>query len=157
MWACRKFRNYITHGSVIVVTDHKCLLSLRTPNKEFKNDRLARWAVELDQYDMLLAHRPGRHLFMPDMLSRAVMECDQCEIDEVVRKSWGRTADLIMDYPHWMKDVLKPGAQQLRLRAQIAGAIVSAQRGLPEMTVHEAVQAVQKGEYQAEAVRVNEP
>ena len=157
VWATRKFRSYIKHGSVIVVTDHSALLSLRKPKKEFQNDRLARWAVELDQYDMLIAHRPGRHLFMPDMLSRALTDLQPEEIQDVIEKSWGRTAHLIMDYPHWTQQMFKVGAQQARLRKQIAGAVVAEQRGMPAMSVYEAVAAIQQNKYEAEQVSSKEP
>ena len=157
VWATRKFRSYIKHGSVIVVTDHSALLSLRKQKKEFQNDRLARWAAELDQYDMLIAHRPGRHLFMPDMLSRALTDLQPEEIQDVIEKSWGRTAHLIMDYPHWTQQMFKVGAQQARLRKQIAGAVVAEQRGMPAMSVYEAVAAIQQNKYEAEQVSSKEP
>ena len=60
--ACRKFRSYIAHNGAVLITDHSAALSLRNPKKEFTNDRLYRYAVELDRYQLVLAHRPGREL-----------------------------------------------------------------------------------------------
>ena len=140
----------------MVITDHVSLLSLRRPQKEFKNDRLARWAVELDQYDLVIAHRPGKYLYMPDILSRAPMETDEKEIDRIVQQSWGRTAALLMEYPQWREQMYREGAQQQRLTAHVRAAVVPAQRGRDEMTVMEAVQAIEAEEYDAVTPEVEE-
>ena len=58
-------------------------MSLRRPKKEFTNDRLYRYAVELDQYPLTLAHRPGKELYMADMLSRA----DTMQDEEQIRQA----------------------------------------------------------------------
>ena len=72
VWFTKRFRKYLlsSQGNVII-TDHQALMSLRRPKKEFTNDRLYLYAVELDQNPLTLAQRPGRELYMADMLSRA--------------------------------------------------------------------------------------
>jgi len=37
---------------------------------------MARYAMELMEYDLDIMHRPGRHCHIPDLLSRANVEAD---------------------------------------------------------------------------------
>ncbi|CAL9685423.1 unnamed protein product [Knipowitschia caucasica] len=70
IWALQYFRVYLS-GSVplVVYTDHNPLTflsSLRCPNQ-----RLVRWTLFLQAYDMEIRHIRGRDNFMADALSRA--------------------------------------------------------------------------------------
>jgi len=51
-----------------VWTDHKNLSYFRSAQK--LNRRQARWHLELEEYDFLLIHKPGRTHGQPDALSR---------------------------------------------------------------------------------------
>lgn len=79
-----KFRPYVEGVAFTVVTDHaalKWLMTLRDPK-----GRLARWALRLQAYDMTIIHKAGKHMEMPDALSRAV---DLIEIDpRETRDDW---------------------------------------------------------------------
>lgn len=68
--AVEKFRPYVEGVPFTVVTDHaalKWLMTLRDPK-----GRLARWALRLQAYQMNIVHKAGKHMEMPDALSRAV-------------------------------------------------------------------------------------
>jgi transposase InsO family protein len=69
VFALRKWRHYLHGGKQFeVVTDHvalKWLLSLRDPR-----GRLARWVVEVQDFDFRVSHAPGSSMVVPDCLSR---------------------------------------------------------------------------------------
>ena len=57
VWSIEKLRPYIEGYHFIVVTDHsalKCLKNLKDPT-----NRLARWALKLQQWDFEIVHRKG--------------------------------------------------------------------------------------------------
>ena len=68
VWAIRKYREYLESYHFTVVTDHS---SLRWMYRQ-KNPvgRVARWAMELAQYDFDIQHRKGSLHHVPDALSR---------------------------------------------------------------------------------------
>jgi hypothetical protein len=151
-WATRRFRNYIASGVCVLVTDHSALLSLRKPKKEFNNDRLYRFALELDQYNLVIAHKPGRYLFMPDILSRAPSETDPLVVQQVIREAWNRTAEITMANPDWTEVMLAQNTAQQRLQHHIRDATVPAQRGMPAQTVAQAVAMIQEDGLQDQEV-----
>lgn len=73
-----KFRPYIEGSHFEVITDHAALQWLMSA-KDTKG-RLARWAIRLQAYsgEMETRHQQGKHMELPDALSRAicVMEID---------------------------------------------------------------------------------
>lgn len=69
LFGVHKFRCYIEGTRFKVITDHHSLLWLS--NLKDPCGRLARWAVKMQQYDMLLEHRKGSLNVVPDALSRA--------------------------------------------------------------------------------------
>lgn len=84
VWAVRKFQGYIEETSVVVLTDHqplKWLMSLKTPS-----GRLARWALQLQPFNLSIGYVPGKANVVADMLSRATcrespaQECAICAI-----------------------------------------------------------------------------
>ena len=115
-WATRRFRNYIASGVCVLITDHSALLSLRKPKKEFSNDRFYRFALELDQYNLVIAHKPGRYLYMPDILSRALSETDPLLVQQVVREAWNQTAEITIEHPDWTEVMLAQNTAHLRLQ-----------------------------------------
>ena len=140
--ATRKFRSYIAHSGCVVITDHSALTSLRNPRKEFKNDRLWRYAVELDQYNIVIAHRAGKDLFMADMLSRAHIELDEDAIKKFIEMSWSNTAGVAKARPDLIDRLYELGAAQLRLQLQVRGARVM--KGEEHsVSVHQALEEMQ--------------
>jgi transposase InsO family protein len=68
VYAVRKFRPYIEGRHFLLLTDHNALVWLfRQPNLKGK---LARWALELQQLDFTIRHRPGKIHIIPDAISR---------------------------------------------------------------------------------------
>lgn len=67
-WALEKFRGYIFGCKIIVKTDHKALIFL---NKcRFLSQRILRWALYIQQYDLEIEHIRGTHNCLADMMSR---------------------------------------------------------------------------------------
>lgn len=68
IWSIRKFRCYLENYAFTVITDHSSLRWLN--NLRNPTGRLARWALELTQYDYTVLHRKGAFYHVPDALSR---------------------------------------------------------------------------------------
>lgn len=72
IWGIRKMRCYLEGYHFSVITDHlslKWLNSIETPT-----GRLARWALELQQYDFSIQYRKGKANVVADALSRQPVE-----------------------------------------------------------------------------------
>lgn len=81
LYAIRHFRAFIAGSHFTVITDAQALLHL----KKVKTDgssKLARWALELNEYDVSIQHRKGEDNVVADALSRAV-EVITTELDEL--------------------------------------------------------------------------
>ena len=103
VWAVNKFRGYIDGSEVIVASDHqplRWLMSLKSPS-----GRLARWALQLQEFNLKIEHIPGRANVLADMLSRpscthaAQESCDICSIiiDVPTRKPSDLRAEQLKD------------------------------------------------------------
>ena len=66
--AVRVFSVYFGTSPVRVFTDHSPLQFLRRMSNQ--NQKLLRWSLELDQYNLDVRHRPGKENLFPDILSR---------------------------------------------------------------------------------------
>jgi len=94
VWAIKKFRPYLEGYQFTVITDHSSLRWLH----HLKNPtgRLARWALELLEYDYEIVHRKGALHHVPDALSRmferdtevSVMAAVDAELPKNVRDPW---------------------------------------------------------------------
>ena len=68
VWAVKKFRAYLEGYHFEVITDHsslRCLYGLKDPS-----GRLARWALQLLQFDFTITHRKGALHHVPNAVSR---------------------------------------------------------------------------------------
>ena len=68
VWAIRKYREYLEGYHFTVVTDHSSLKWMYRQKNPV--GRVARWAMELAQYDFDIQHRKGSLHHVPDALSR---------------------------------------------------------------------------------------
>lgn len=80
VWALKKFRGYVEGSEITVASDHqplKWLLSLKSPS-----GRLARWALEIQSFNLKVQYVPGKANVIADMLSRPVCEekIPPCEV-----------------------------------------------------------------------------
>ena len=81
IWSIRRFRCYIEGDHFKIITDHYCLQwmsKLQNPSS-----RLARWSLELQQYEFTVEHKRGSLHVFPDCLSRMYEEEDSIEITAV--------------------------------------------------------------------------
>ena len=69
VWSVRHFRMYLYGHKCHVFTDHKALKSLL--NTPHPSGKLARWGLALQELDLEVHYRPGRHNTNADALSRA--------------------------------------------------------------------------------------
>jgi len=68
LWGIRKMRAYLEGYHFIVITDHQALKWLQKIDNP--TGRLARWALELQQYDFEIRYRKGTLNHVADALSR---------------------------------------------------------------------------------------
>lgn len=87
LFALRHFRDYIWGRPVTIITDAQALIHIRTLKTD-GSSRLARWALELNEFDLLIKHRAGKLSVVPDALSRAVESIQMVEQEE--QDSWER-------------------------------------------------------------------
>lgn len=66
------FKHFIEGSQFIIQTDAMSLTFLQTMSIESKSTRIARWALKLSKYDMLLQYKKGSENIPADALSRAV-------------------------------------------------------------------------------------
>ena len=62
---------YFGSSPVRVYTDHSPLQFLRRMSSQ--NQKLLRWSLELEQYNLDVRHRSGKDNALPDILSRPVV------------------------------------------------------------------------------------
>ncbi|GFW35954.1 retrovirus-related Pol polyprotein from transposon 17.6 [Trichonephila clavipes] len=82
VWALKKFRGYIEGTEITVASDHqplKWLLNLKSPT-----GRLARWALEIQSFNLKIQYIPGKANVVADMLSRPVSQEESfCEENNI--------------------------------------------------------------------------
>eukprot|EP00253_Pinus_taeda_P006309 PITA_06309 len=74
IYAINKFRHYITGYSTFVHTDHSAIKYLM--NKFVTNDRVTRWLLLLQEFDITIVDRPGKENVVADFLSRLKTDND---------------------------------------------------------------------------------
>ena len=61
VWTVKHFRAYLYGHPCIVYTDHEALKSLL--NTQQPSEKLARWGMALQEMDLTIQHRSGKHNF----------------------------------------------------------------------------------------------
>jgi transposase InsO family protein len=69
VWALEQFSIYLLGRRFTVVTDHRALLWLTAQGKP--TGKMALWAIQLQQFDFVVKHRPGAQMGAADALSRS--------------------------------------------------------------------------------------
>ncbi|GFX68405.1 retrovirus-related Pol polyprotein from transposon 297 [Trichonephila clavipes] len=80
VWALNKFRGYIDGASITVASDHqplRWLMKLKSPT-----GRLARWALQLQSFNLNMEYIPGKSNVVANMLSQPACheENELCEV-----------------------------------------------------------------------------
>jgi hypothetical protein len=70
----RAFRIYLSGGHTVVYTDHEPLKFIYA--NAGRNQRILRWSMELQTYDLEIKHIPGSQNIVADYLSRHVVNND---------------------------------------------------------------------------------
>jgi hypothetical protein len=73
VWSVCKFSKFLWGVQFVLQTDHRPLTYLQT--SRFKNSRIMRWSLSLQEYRFTVEPLPGSQNVMADLLSRA--HCDQ--------------------------------------------------------------------------------
>jgi hypothetical protein len=74
IYAINKFRHYIIGYSTLVHTDHSVIKYLM--NKPITNDRVTRWLLLLQEFDITIVDRPGKENVVVGFLSRLTLDDD---------------------------------------------------------------------------------
>ncbi|XP_076301534.1 uncharacterized protein LOC143219409 [Lasioglossum baleicum] len=77
--ALRRFRTYLLGIKFKILTD--CQALSLTLNKKETNPRIARWVLEMQNYDYVLEHRAGSRMLHVDSLSRQVLVIEDNSFD----------------------------------------------------------------------------
>ncbi|GFW08005.1 retrovirus-related Pol polyprotein from transposon 297 [Trichonephila clavipes] len=72
LWALKKFRGYIEGTEITMASDHQPLKWLQ--NLKSPTGRLARWALEIQSFNLKVQYIPGKANVVADMLSRPVTQ-----------------------------------------------------------------------------------
>ena len=81
VWATKYFRQYLEGGPVLVRSDCKALEWLKTARDP--TGRLARWAMKLSPYHIIIQHRPGTANPNGDFMSRYPLPSSDAEAPQL--------------------------------------------------------------------------
>jgi hypothetical protein len=81
VWAARYFRPYLLGHRTIVYTDHSACVSVL--NSARPSGKLARWALTIQELNLIIEHRAGKLNANADALSRNPCEVNYCPVDEL--------------------------------------------------------------------------
>lgn len=85
VYALERFKNFLDGLHFTIVTD--CNSLVLTLNKKKINPRIARWALEFENFDYEVRHRKGDQMAHVDAMSRAALVCAVCIKDGSTRWS----------------------------------------------------------------------
>uniref|UniRef100_A0A8R1DZW4 RNA-directed DNA polymerase n=1 Tax=Caenorhabditis japonica TaxID=281687 RepID=A0A8R1DZW4_CAEJA len=81
VFALRHFKPYIWLSKIILHTDHRPLVHILAKSKV--NERIARWLIEIQQYDITIVHIDGKKNTVADCISRAKDEVAPLPTEEL--------------------------------------------------------------------------
>lgn len=81
-YGCQRFHQYLFGKKFIVESDHKPLESIFVKPLDNCPLRLQRMKITLQQYNLTVKYKPGKHLYLADALSRSSQEDPNFEIIE---------------------------------------------------------------------------
>jgi hypothetical protein len=81
-FGCQKFHQYLYGKRFVVETDHKPLETIFKKPLSKCPLRLQRLRITLQNYDIEVRYKPGKHLYLADALSRAHYDDKDCIINE---------------------------------------------------------------------------
>ncbi|XP_018372980.1 PREDICTED: uncharacterized protein LOC108767548 [Trachymyrmex cornetzi] len=81
-FGCQKFHQYLYGKRFVVETDHKPLETIFKKPLSKCPLRLQRLRITLQNYDIEVRYKPGKHLYFADALSRAHYDDKDCVINE---------------------------------------------------------------------------
>ncbi|XP_063627002.1 uncharacterized protein LOC134798550 [Cydia splendana] len=103
IWGIRKMRAFIEGYHFTIITDHQALKWLNTLKNP--SGRLARWALELQQYQFDIIYRSGKQNQVADQLSRN-------PVYAINTQGWyDRKLDLVQKQPNAVQDYRIKGGQ----------------------------------------------
>ena len=97
VFACKRFRSFITGRPVTVLTDHRGLITFLTATSA--SQRVQRWACTLQEFFLSIVYRPGRIHSNVDMLSRLGTVNSEVPKIEGILCSEQSFADLKQNFP----------------------------------------------------------
>lgn len=80
IYALRRFRTYLLGIKFKIITD--CQALSLTLNKKETNPRIARWVLEMQNFDYTLEHRAGSRMSHVDALSRQILVVEDNSFDK---------------------------------------------------------------------------
>lgn len=129
VWATKHFRQYIEGGPVIVRSDCKALQWLK--DSRDPTGRLARWAMKLSPYNLIIQHRPGTSNPNGDFMSRYPLNESNHKTTEVNSIEYSIN---ILENTNVLDDIQKKQENDRRLQKIIK--TINAQPATPFNTKH---------------------
>ena len=100
VFALKRFHDYTWGRKFTLVTDHKPLLGLFSPDKPMSvmaSGRVQRWALMIQAYNFTLVHKSGKTLGTADGLSR--LPVDECHESAPVPAEWVHLLNILDGVP----------------------------------------------------------
>ncbi|KAL6462444.1 hypothetical protein MHYP_G00288660 [Metynnis hypsauchen] len=82
LFGCKRFHQYLYGRQVVVESDHKPLESIMRKPLAAAPPRLQRMILQLQRYDIVITHKPGKQIPVADTLSRKPIECNENSLSE---------------------------------------------------------------------------